>query len=77
MRGFRPRGLQVPLAGKGHAAPVAHLRLQFTADRLLSIRGVDRTLRVAWTLCDLSGRNSLGLDEVSAALSFRQAGGAR
>jgi magnesium chelatase family protein len=43
----------------------------------LSIRGVDRTLRVAWTLADLAGRTSPGLDDVNTALSFRQAGGAR
>ncbi len=35
------------------------------------------TLAVAWTLADLAGRNSPGLEEVTAALSFRQAGGAR
>jgi magnesium chelatase family protein len=40
----------------------------------LSIRGVDRTLRVAWTLSDLAGRTSPGLDEITTALSFRQAG---
>lgn len=39
---------------------------------LLSIRGVDRSLRVAWTLCDLAGRNSPNLDDVTVALSFRQ-----
>jgi magnesium chelatase family protein len=43
----------------------------------LSIRGVDRTLRVAWSLCDLAGRESPNLEDVSTALSFRQAGGAR
>ena len=42
----------------------------------LSIRGVDRTLRVAWTLADLAGRISPGLDEVGTALSFRRVGGA-
>ena len=41
---------------------------------LLSIRGVDRTLRVAWSLADLAGRELPGLDEVAAALSFRQLG---
>ena len=52
--------------------------LRIALDRgLLSIRGMDRTLRVAWTLCDIAGRTSPGLDEVTAALSFRQAGGAR
>ena len=41
---------------------------------LLSIRGVDRSMRVAWTLADLAGRNSPGVDEVAVALSFRQPG---
>ncbi|MGF2946355.1 YifB family Mg chelatase-like AAA ATPase [Mycobacterium sp. Lab-001] len=44
---------------------------------LLSIRGVDRTLRVAWSLADLAGRDLPGLDEVAAALSFRQMGARR
>jgi magnesium chelatase family protein len=44
---------------------------------LLSIRGLDRTLRVAWSLADLAGRTSPGLDEVAAALSFRQPGAQR
>lgn len=44
---------------------------------LLSIRGVDRTLRVAWSLADLAGRTSPGIDEVAAALSFRQTGARR
>ena len=52
--------------------------LRTALDRgMLSIRGVDRTLRVAWTLADLAGRTSPGLEQVSTALSFRQAGGAR
>ncbi|SRX95900.1 hypothetical protein MSP7336_04173 [Mycobacterium shimoidei] len=52
--------------------------LRTALDRgLLSIRGLDRTLRVAWTLADLAGRTSPGLDEVATALSFRQAGTAR
>lgn len=52
--------------------------LRTALDRgLLSIRGANRTLRVAWTLSDLAGRNSPGLDEVAAALSFRQPGAAR
>ncbi|OBJ01062.1 hypothetical protein A5660_24440 [Mycobacterium alsense] len=44
---------------------------------LLSIRGLDRTLRVAWSLADLAGRASPGLDEVATALSFRQPGAHR
>jgi magnesium chelatase family protein len=52
--------------------------LRSALDRgLLSIRGVDRTLRVAWSLADLAGRDLPGLDEVAAALSFRQMGARR
>ena len=39
---------------------------------LLSIRGLDRSLRVAWTLADLAGRTAPGVDDVSVALSFRE-----
>jgi magnesium chelatase family protein len=52
--------------------------LRTALDRgVLSIRGVDRTLRVAWTLADLAGRTSPGVEQVSTALSFRQGGGER
>jgi magnesium chelatase family protein len=52
--------------------------LRTALDRgLLSIRGVDRTLRVAWSLADLAGRTSPGLDDVATALSFRQPGASR
>lgn len=52
--------------------------LRTALDRgLLSIRGVDRTLRIAWSLADLAGRVSPRLDDVAAALSFRQPGAAR
>jgi len=44
---------------------------------LLSIRGLDRTLRVAWSLADLAGRASPGPEEVATALSFRQPGARR
>ncbi len=47
--------------------------LKSALDRgLLSIRGLDRSLRVAWTLADLAGRDMPNLDDVSVALSFRQ-----
>lgn len=53
----------------------AMVPLRLAVERgLLSIRGLDRTLRVAWSLADLAGRGSPGLDEVAAALSFRQLG---
>lgn len=49
--------------------------LRLALDRgAVSIRGVDRTLRVAWTLSDLGGRDMPGPEEVGIALSFRQAG---
>jgi len=44
---------------------------------LLSIRGVDRTIRVAWTLADLAGRERPGIEEVSTAMGFRQTGADR
>lgn len=37
----------------------------------LSPRGVDRVLRVAWTLTDLAGRPRPGADEVALALALR------
>jgi magnesium chelatase family protein len=52
--------------------------LKVALDRgLLSIRGLDRTLRVAWSLADLAGRATPGLNEVGAALSFRDLGAQR
>lgn len=42
----------------------------------ISIRGVDRTLRAAWTLCDLAGRQSPSGHDVAIALSFRDPVGA-
>lgn len=47
--------------------------LKASLDRgLFSIRGLDRCLRVAWTLGDLAGRTSPGCDDVAVALSFRE-----
>ena len=52
--------------------------LRAALDRgLLSVRGLDRTLRVAWSLADLAGRVSPGPDDVATALSFRQPGALR
>jgi len=58
------------------AAAMKSLRTALDSGQL-SIRGMDRTLRVAWTLADLAGRTSPGVEQVSAALSFRKGGGAR
>lgn len=66
------------LRRKFRLPPAVMQPLHTALDRgLLSPRGVDRTLRVAWTLCDLAGRASPGLEDVTIALSFRQDGGSR
>jgi magnesium chelatase family protein len=66
------------LRRKFRLASAAMGPLRNALDRgLLSIRGVHRTMRVAWTLADLAGRTSPGPDEVAAALSFRQPGASR
>ncbi|AQA05962.1 hypothetical protein BVC93_30400 [Mycobacterium sp. MS1601] len=44
---------------------------------LISIRGVDRCLRVAWTMADLAGRDRPNTDDVAMALGFRQSGAGR
>ncbi|MED5811807.1 YifB family Mg chelatase-like AAA ATPase [Mycolicibacterium sp. 050232] len=50
--------------------------LRTALDRgVISMRGADRCLRVAWTLADLAGRPSPSVDDVLSALSFRQSGG--
>ncbi|GAA1872353.1 YifB family Mg chelatase-like AAA ATPase [Myceligenerans crystallogenes] len=42
------------------------------ADGTLSLRGVDRVLRVAWTLADLAGRDAPVEDDVLTAVTMRQ-----
>lgn len=44
---------------------------RFFEDGRLSARGLDRVLRVAWTLADLAGRPVPDIDEVERALSLR------
>lgn len=52
--------------------------LQTSLDRgLISLRGLDRTVRVAWTLADLAGRMTPSRDDVTVALSFRHSDGVR
>ncbi|CAM3745079.1 YifB family Mg chelatase-like AAA ATPase [Smaragdicoccus niigatensis] len=43
---------------------------------LLTARGADRTLRVAWSICDLRGGTALKPDDVASALMFRERGSA-
>jgi magnesium chelatase family protein len=42
----------------------------------ISLRGYDRSLRVAWTMADLAGRQRPGRDDVDLALSLRGSVGA-
>ncbi|SFL83526.1 YifB family Mg chelatase-like AAA ATPase [Geodermatophilus ruber] len=55
--------------------PVPRASLQLAERALergvLSVRGFDRVLRVAWTLADLAGRTVPGDDEVAEALGMR------
>jgi magnesium chelatase family protein len=82
---WRPHGFRTNaevsgplLRRKFRPGDAAMAPLRTAVDRgLLSIRGVDRTLRVAWSLADLAGRTLPGRDEVAAALSFRQPGALR
>jgi magnesium chelatase family protein len=66
---------QVPgrLLRERWAVPRPSLRLAERAlERgALSVRGLDRVLRVAWTLADLAGRSVPGHDEVAEALGMR------
>jgi magnesium chelatase family protein len=41
---------------------------------LLTVRGVDRVLRLAWTLADLAGQTVPGPDQVGVALDLRLPG---
>ncbi len=82
---WRPHGFRTNaevsgalLRRKFRLSNAAMAPLRTALDRgLLSVRGVDRSLRVAWSLADLAGRATPGLDEVAAALSFRQPGAGR
>jgi magnesium chelatase family protein len=39
---------------------------------LVTARGADRSLRLAWTLADLAGRDRPQLEDVSAAMGLRE-----
>lgn len=45
----------------------------YLAEGELSQRGVDRVLRLAWTLADLAGRAQPDVDDVGRALDLRGA----
>jgi magnesium chelatase family protein len=63
------------LRGQWRLPPAVTQDVDLALDRSwLSIRGYDRVLRIAWTLCDLAGRTSPDRDDVSRALMFRLRG---
>ncbi|MBU4336399.1 MAG: YifB family Mg chelatase-like AAA ATPase [Actinobacteria bacterium] len=60
--------LRTRLGRRGRAA----VELDAALDRgWLSLRGVDRVLRLAWTLADLAGRGVPGDDEIGEAMALR------
>lgn len=71
---------QVPgrvLRGQLRLSAVTTRILDHSLERgLLTARGYDRVLRVAWTLADLSSRNQPDLNDIGQALSLRQAASA-
>ena len=53
-------------------APAAAGLLESALGDGLSLRGADRVLRLAWTLCDMRGGARPGADEVGMALALRE-----
>lgn len=80
---WRPHGIRTnaevdgPLLRRNFRLPKATMEpLRTALERgVITMRGADRCLRVAWTLADLAGRTSPALSDVTTAFSFRQAGG--
>ncbi|PYF99911.1 magnesium chelatase family protein [Georgenia satyanarayanai] len=66
--------LRAPEQGLG-PRPRAVLERALDSGRL-SLRGMDRVLKIAWTLADLAGRPHPDLDDVGTAMSLRGATGA-
>lgn len=62
-----------PILRRRWRVPTAALRPvhQAVARHRLSTRGVDRVLKVSWTLADLAGRPVPGVDHVEEALALR------
>ncbi|KIS26962.1 Mg chelatase-like protein [Arthrobacter sp. SPG23] len=81
---LRPLGLetnsQVPgrvLRGALRLAPPTTRILDHSLERgVLTARGYDRVLRLAWTLADLARRDTPDLDDIGQALGLRQAASA-
>ncbi|MEO8219552.1 MAG: YifB family Mg chelatase-like AAA ATPase [Specibacter sp.] len=63
--------LRGPLRLGGHDTALLDKAM---ATGVLSLRGYDRVLRLAWTVADLQGRERPGSEEVGLALTLRQRG---
>ncbi|MFJ9566532.1 YifB family Mg chelatase-like AAA ATPase [Streptomyces fuscichromogenes] len=60
------------LRTRWHVRPGALLKAELDLDRgLLTARGLDRVLRVAWTLADLAGHDRPSANDVNLALELR------
>ncbi|WP_221353927.1 YifB family Mg chelatase-like AAA ATPase [Streptomyces beigongshangae] len=60
------------LRSRWHAAPGAMDEAEHSLERgVLTARGLDRVLRVAWTVADLAGRDRPGTADVTLALQLR------
>ncbi|MEE2530620.1 YifB family Mg chelatase-like AAA ATPase [Pseudarthrobacter sp. J75] len=55
------------------AAPVTRILDQSLERGVLTARGYDRVLRLAWTLADLAGRSHPDINDIGQALNLRQA----
>ena len=58
----------------GLSAPLSRRLMSALERGDLSLRGVDRVLRVAWTLADLEGAEALTLTHIGTALALRTSG---
>ena len=58
----------------GLSAPLSRRLMSALERGDLSLRGVDRVLRLAWTLADLEGADALTLTHIGAALALRTSG---
>jgi len=58
----------------GLSAPLSRRLMSALERGDLSLRGVDRVLRVAWTLADLEGAEALSLTHIGTALALRTSG---
>ena len=61
------------LRGRWRPDPAGAEALHEAERSAMNLRGMDRVLRMAWTVADLAGRDRPGRDDVTAALTLRGA----